>query len=67
MSEISLKKTFIINFFGGIATAFGATVGFAIVIWLLTFIFGHLGGLPLIGSFFATIVSETNNALQSRK
>ncbi len=66
MADKSLKKQLFHNFLGGIATAMGATVGFAIVIWLATFIFSHLGGLPLVGIFFANIVDATNQALQSR-
>lgn len=59
-----LKKHLMFSFLGGVATALGATVGFAIIIWLVTFVLNQLGGLPLIGEFFATIVNATNQALQ---
>ena len=66
MAEKSLKKMLFHNFLGGIATAMGATVGFAIVIWLVSLILHQLGGLPIVGNFFASIVDATNDALKAR-
>jgi hypothetical protein len=62
-----LSKHLTYSFLGGIATALGATVGFAIVIWIATFILSRLGGLPLVGIFFANIVDATTQALQGRR
>lgn len=54
------------GFVTGIGTAFGATVGFAIVSTIIIFILQHLGGLPLIGDWIASIVKVTENALSRR-
>jgi len=54
------------NFVGGIAWALGATVGFTLFVATLTFFLNILGGLPVIGVFFANIVDATNQALQKR-
>lgn len=54
------------GFIKGIGWAFGATVGFAIVSTILIFILRQAGGLPLVGSFIATIVDATLEQLVSR-
>lgn len=63
----SLKKHLSYSFLGGVATAIGATVGFAIVIWFITQVFSSLGALPIVGEFFANIVEATNRALEGRR
>lgn len=40
------------SFVGGIFTALGATVGFAVVIWIVGAVFTQLGVIPVIGDFF---------------
>lgn len=55
------------NFLGGIAWALGTTVGFAIIIVLITFVFNALGGLPLIGGFIANIIDAINKVLEGRR
>ena len=62
--KISNTERFKRGFITGIGTAFGATVGFAIVSTVIIFILQHLGGLPLIGSWIANIVKYTQNALK---
>ena len=52
---------------GGNGWAIGATIGFAFLIWVLSFVLNRLGGLPVIGDFFANLISITNEALESRK
>lgn len=46
--------------------AFGATIGFAIVSTVLVFVLRQAGGLPLVGSFIATIVDATIDQLINR-
>lgn len=58
---------FIENFLRGLFWAIGATIGFALFITLLLTILNLLGGLPLIGNFFATTIEFTNKALELRK
>lgn len=43
------------SFFGGIARGFGFVVGATILIWLLSYLFSKLGGLPTVGEFFEKI------------
>jgi hypothetical protein len=58
---------FLENFFRGLFWAIGATLGFALFLTLLGIILNWLGGLPLVGNFFATIIELTNEALELRK
>ncbi|HUV42325.1 MAG TPA: DUF5665 domain-containing protein [Patescibacteria group bacterium] len=55
------------NFIGGIGWAIGATLGFALLIYILGLILGRLGGLPLIGDWFARLIEAANQALEARK
>jgi hypothetical protein len=50
----------------GLGWAFGATLGFAIVSTILIFILRRAGGLPLVGSFVASIVNATLEQLVKR-
>jgi|APSaa5957512576_1039674.scaffolds.fasta_scaffold119769_1 hypothetical protein len=61
----SLKKTFLLSIVGGIGWAFGASIGFALLIALITYILGLLGGLPYIGKFFGQIIENTTFYLNS--
>lgn len=54
------------GFFAGIGWAFGVTIGFVIISTLIVLILRHLGGLPVIGSWIADIVEETQNQLLRR-
>ena len=55
------------SFVGGIGWAIGATLGFALLISILGFIISKLGGLPLIGNWFANLIEVINQALETRK
>jgi hypothetical protein len=61
----SLRKTFLANFIAGIGWGIGATIGLTIFLALFSWILGLLGGLPLIGQFFANLIEVTNSALKS--
>lgn len=61
----SYKKTFLLSIVGGIGWAFGASIGFALLIALITYILNLLGGLPYIGKFFAQIIENTTFYLNS--
>jgi hypothetical protein len=54
------------GFFAGVGWAFGVTVGFVVISTLIVFVLNYLGGLPLIGSWIADIVEETQNQLMRR-
>ena len=54
------------GFMAGVGWAFGVTVGFVIISTVLVFTLKALGGLPLIGSWIASIVNETQAQLLKR-
>ena len=62
----SYRRKFREGFVNGIGFSFGATVGFAIISTLLVLLFQILGGLPLIGTFVADIVTYTQASLVER-
>ena len=65
--EDSYFSVFFKNFVGGIGWVAGITVGFALFISLLGFLFNRLGGLPLIGNWFANLIEVINQALEAKK
>ncbi len=54
------KKIFLTSIVGGIGWAFGASIGFALLITLITYILNLLGGLPFVGKFFGQIIESTS-------
>lgn len=54
------------GFFAGIGWAFGVTIGFVLISTLIVLVLRRLGGLPIIGSWIADIVEETQNQLLRR-
>lgn len=54
------------GFYSGISWAFGATVGFVLVSTIMVFILSRAGGLPLVGSFIASVVQSTLEQLYTR-
>ena len=65
-TQESSFKLFYKNFIGGIAWGLGATLGVALVLALLGSLLRFLGGLPIIGQFFAGIIEATEKALNSQ-
>lgn len=61
-----LSKIFLKNFIGGIGWIAGVTIGFTLLITIISFLLRILGGLPVIGKFFATIVVFTQKALENK-
>ena len=66
-SKVSHRKTFFANFIAGIGWGIGATVGLTIFLALFTWMLGLLGGLPLVGSFFADLIRFTDSALKLKQ
>ena len=64
--RLSYNRAFFLNLVGGIGWALGMTVGFALLVSLISLIFSYLGGLPLIGNFFASIINHTLTAIESK-
>jgi len=50
----------------GIGWAIGVTIGFVIISTTLLFVLRNLGGLPLVGRFFASVVEATQEQLLRR-
>jgi hypothetical protein len=63
---MSKMKTFKKGLIGGIGWAFGVTIGFVIISTILVLILRSLGGLPVIGNWFASIVEATMEQLTKR-
>ena len=55
------------NFTAGIGFMVGATIGFSIFLAILLLILKILGGLPIVGNFFASVIEVTNRALEVKK
>jgi len=51
-----LRRIFINNFIGGVAWGLGATVGAAILLAILGFVFSQINLVPVVGSFVSQIV-----------
>jgi hypothetical protein len=64
--KLSHKRAFTLNFIGGVGWMLGITLGATFILLFLSQILGLLGGLPLVGSFFADLIVITNNALRGR-
>ena len=55
------------NFTAGIGFMIGATIGFSIFLAIFSVVLTFLGGLPIIGDFFANVIVVTNRALEVKK
>lgn len=60
-----LRGIMINNFFGGLAWAVGVTVGFSIIIFLLTNVFKNVNWIPFIGDFISNLTSYVLGNLQN--
>ncbi len=56
VSKKSRKQIFIDNFLGGIAWGFGTTIGFSLVIAVLSFILNKLNFIPFVGDFVNAVI-----------
>ncbi len=56
VSKKSRKPSFIDNFLGGIAWGFGTTIGFSLVIAVLSFILNKLNFIPFVGDFVNAVI-----------
>ena len=46
------------NFLGGMSWAFGATIGFAIIIAVLSFLLKNINVVPYVGNFISDVIKE---------
>ena len=54
--KLPLHKIIINNFIGGIAWAFGTTVGISIILTILGIIAQQINFIPIVGSFVSHII-----------
>lgn len=63
----NLRQIFLNNLIGGIAWAFGATIGFSIIIALLGLLLKNVNFIPVFGNFISDlinfIISKNSNLL----
>ena len=59
------KDIILNNFLGGIAWAVGATLGFSVIIFLLTYVFKNVDWIPFIGNFVSDLTSYVLQNLQN--
>jgi hypothetical protein len=64
--NFSAKQLFKDGFISGLGWSFGVTIGFVLISTLVVAVLSSLGGLPLVGSFIADIVDETQKQLINR-
>ena len=64
--KLSYSRAFFLNLVGGVGWALGMTVGFTLLVSLISLIFSYLGGLPLIGNFLAAIINHTLTAIENK-
>ena len=62
-----VRHTLLHNFLGGLAWAVGLTLGVSVLAYLLTVVATALGGVPLVGNFFAQIITTTLDALKRKQ
>lgn len=55
------------GFLQGIGWIFGATIGFALVIAIISFLLAKLGGVPVVGQVFANLLDAINRFSQTRQ
>ena len=55
------------NFTAGVGFMIGATVGFSLFLAIFSLVITFLGGLPVIGNFFANVIEVTNRALDVKR
>lgn len=66
-SEYFSKKELLRRgFFSGVGWALGVTIGFAVFSTLIIYFLQKLGGLPIIGSWIASIVDATLEQLSNK-
>ena len=58
-------KNLLSGFIGGIGWAAGASIGFALLIAILSFLFKLLGGIPFLGSFVGQVAQQAQEYLQT--
>ena len=52
----SRKRIFVNNFIGGLAWAFGVTIGLSLIVAILTPILKHINLIPSVGNFVANVL-----------
>jgi hypothetical protein len=67
MKSDAIKFSIVKGFLSGLGWMIGATIGFALLLALLTLVLNWAGGLPVAGEIIANIIEATNRALEAKK
>lgn len=62
---LSKRRIFLNNFIGGIAWGLGATIGFSVIVGIVTYILRQINLMPFIGTFATDITAFVLKNLQS--
>lgn len=62
----SYRELFQQGIFAGIGWAIGVTIGFVMISIVLVFVLRNLGGMPIVGSWIASVVESTQEQLARR-
>lgn len=60
VNRTSKKEIIINNFIGGIAWGFGATIGLAVILSIISFMLREINFVPFVGDFVSQIVEFVN-------
>ncbi len=66
MKSEAIKFSILKGFLSGLGWMIGATIGFALLLALTSFILNWAGGIPIIGEILANIIEATNRALEAK-
>ncbi|MEK7186048.1 MAG: DUF5665 domain-containing protein [Patescibacteria group bacterium] len=61
----AVRDILINNFLGGLAWAVGVTIGFSLIIFLLTTVLKNVNWIPFIGDFLSNLTSYVLSNLQT--
>lgn len=67
MKADAIKFSIVKGFLSGLGWMIGATIGFALLLTLITLLLNWAGGLPFVGEFLANIIEATNKALEAKQ
>ncbi len=62
---LSKKRIFLNNIIGGIGWGLGATIGFSIIVTIITYVLRQINLMPFIGTFATDITAFVLKNLQS--
>lgn len=62
----STRKHFITGFMGGVGWAFGATIGTAVVAYIVSLLIRKVDLVPIFGQFIADVIKASQESLRAK-